>query len=54
MIEEALCDLDKKAYDVVTYRELRAKIIDELELHRVTRYDVTLPESNDYSYKLIF
>ena len=54
MIEEALCDLDKKAYDVVTYRELRAKIIDELELHKVTRYDVTLPESNDYSYKLIF
>ena len=54
MIAEALCDLDKNAYDVVTYRELRAKIIDELELHKVTRYDVTLPESNDYSYKLIF
>lgn len=54
MIEEALCDLDKKAYDVVTYRELRAKIIDDLQLYRVTRYDVTLPESNEYSYKLIF
>lgn len=54
IIEEALCDLDKKDYDIVTYRQLREKIIDDLELHKVTWYDIWLKESNDYSYKLLF
>ena len=54
IIEEALCDLNKKDYDIVTYRQLREKIIDDLELHKVTWYDIWLKESNDYSYKLLF
>ena len=54
IIEEALCELNKQDYDIVTYRQLREKIIDDLELHKVTWYDVWLKESNDYSYKLLF
>jgi len=54
LIKDALEHIDKKAYDLVTYRKIRSKIIQKLELHKAGKYELTIFDPKVYSYKLVF
>lgn len=54
IIKEALEDVDKKLYNFTTYNKIRSDIIQDLELHKSSKYKITLFDENFYSYKLVF
>lgn len=54
LIKEATDTIDKKQYDHQTYLKIRSQKIQELELHKSSKYRVTLFDEDCYSYKLVF
>lgn len=54
LIKNAMEHINKKAYDLITYRKIRSKIIRDLKLHKTGKYDLTIFDPKMYSYKLVF
>lgn len=54
IIDKALESLKKNVGNFIEYRNLQIERIVQLQLHKKTKFDLTVLDDNFYSYKLIF